>query len=157
MQRIFAFAETSPAAASTIASSVAVTGSNGAAGILQSDKGLDSFDTLTFYAALVGATGGALDVYVQSSPDQGTTWTDYAHFPQLAAAASAIKYAFSVSRSGQLLVPAVVGANLTPALAVNTVVGGAWGDRLRLVMVAGTSTSAGAAVSVKVSATRGLS
>jgi hypothetical protein len=158
VQAIFAFAETSPAAASTVASSQPVTGTgaNGAAGVLQTSLDLESFDALTIYASLIGATGGTLDVYLQTSIDEGTTWDDYAHFTQLAAGAGAIKYKFAVSRAGQLLVPVAVGINLTPALAAGSVVGGEWGDRMRLVMVAGASTTAGAAVSVKISASRAL-
>jgi hypothetical protein len=151
-QNTLTFVETSPSAPGAAASSAAVTGSSGAAGVAMLSHDLSSFLSLAIVAQLVGATGGPLDVYLQTSPDQGATWVDFAHLPQLAAGAAAIKYAFAVSQSGQLLVPAVVGVGLTPALAANTVVGGGWGDRLRLVMVAGALTTAGAAVNVTISA-----
>lgn len=151
-QQFLVFTETSPAAPGTAASSVAVTNSTGAAGVAMLAQGLDSFLSLTVVAKLIGATGGTLDVYLQSSPDQGATWVDYAHFAQLAAAAAAIRYTFFVSQGVQSAAPVVVGIATTPAIAVNTVVGGPWGDRLRLLMVAGAGTSAGAAVNVTVSA-----
>ncbi len=151
-QQFFVFAETSPAAPGTAASSAAVAGSNGAAGIGMLAQGLDSFLSLNIVAKLVGATGGTLDVYIQTSPDQGTTWVDYVHFPQLASGASAIKYAFSCAQGVQSAAPVVVGINTAPALAVNTILGGGWGDRMRLLMVAGGATSAGAAVNITISA-----
>lgn len=154
MQKFLVFAETSPIAAGTAASSLAVAGSSGAVGVGMLSDGLDGYLSLSIVAKLVGATGGTLDVYLQSSPDQGTTWVDYAHFAQLAAGAAAVKYALVVGQGVQSAAPVVVGINATPALAVNTVVGGGWGDRLRLLMVAGASTSAGAAVNVTVSAQR---
>lgn len=147
------FAETSPASAGSAASSQAVVNSTGVAGIASGL--LDVSEHLFVLAQLVGATGGTLDVYIQTSPDLGTTWVDWAHFPQLAAGAAAIKYAFTVSKGSQLLTPTVVGVNNSPALAVNTVVGG-WGDRFRLWMVAGASTSAGAAVNVKITGSRAV-
>lgn len=113
---------------------------------------LDGYVSLTVVAKLVGATGGTLDVYVQTSPDQGVTWVDYAHFPQLASGAAAIKYAFAAGQGTPSAAPVVVGINTAPALAANTVVGGGWGDRIRLLMVAGSGTTVGAAVNVTISA-----
>lgn len=155
MQKVLTFAETSPAAPGTAASSVALVGSSGAAGVASSQPiDLTEFSSLSVTAALVGATGGPLDVYLQTSFDGGTTWVDYAHYPQLAALSAAVKYAFTTSMNAQNAAPVVVGNNTTPALAANTVVGGAWGDRFRLLMVAGASTTAGAAVSVTLSFSR---
>jgi hypothetical protein len=113
---------------------------------------LDAVESLDVNAQLVGATGGVLDLYLQTSPDGGTTWFDYAHFAQLAAGAAAIKVRFGVARHGQQLTIATVGTGLTPALAVATVVGGPFGDRMRLVAVAGASTSAGAAITIQIRA-----
>ncbi len=155
MQKVFSFVETSPAAPGTAASSVAITGSSGAAGVASSSPvDLTQFSSLSVTAALVGAAGGPLDVYLQTSFDGGTTWVDYAHFPQFLAAATAVKYAFSTTMIAQSAAPVVVGNNLSPALAANTVVGGTWGDRFRLVMVAGALTTAGAAVAVTLSFSR---
>lgn len=108
--------------------------------------GLQPFDNIVIDADLVGATGGTLDVYVQRSFDNGTTWRDFIHFPQLAAGAAAVKYSVAPSVGAGTIV--VVGAGTSPALAVNTCVNGHVGDSLRVLMVAGAGTSAGAAVTV---------
>src|SRR5262249_6183355 len=50
--------------------------------------GLGAYKSLSIFSMLQGATGGTLDVYLQYSPDGGTTWVDYAHFPQVAAGAA---------------------------------------------------------------------
>lgn len=131
----FTISDTSPASASTAAGSTV--------------RGLGNLEALRVVAELVGATGGTLDVYLQTSDDSGTTWYDWAHFPQLAASASAIKYAFSVPSAGEVGIT-VIGKNTTPALAANTVIGGPWGDRIRALYVAGSSTSAGAAVAITI-------
>lgn len=108
--------------------------------------GLNKFESLKIYAALVGATGGTLDVYLQWTPDNGTTWIDFAHFPQLASGATAVKYNCD-SRFGATT-PTVVGAGTSPALAANTCVGGHFGTGLRCLAVAGSGTTAGAAVTI---------
>lgn len=133
--QLHTISDTSPAAASTAAGDILL--------------GLGRYDALQITAELVGATGGTLDVYLQTSPDGGTSWYDYIHFPQLAAAASAVKYMVNVPQAGATGIT-VVGKDTTPALAANTVVGGSWGDRLRPLYVAGASTSAGAAVLIQV-------
>jgi hypothetical protein len=138
--KIVDFSATSPASAITVAGT-AVTG-------------LAGYSSMTFYAALTGGTGGTLDLYLQWSPDEGTTWVDYAHFVQLASGATIIHRMFSTSSRAQQITVATIGVGSSPALAANTVVGGAWGDRLRVVMVAGASTSAGAAQVLKAVFTR---
>lgn len=131
--------DTSPAAVST-----------GTAGGLVGS--LQNYDALSIRATLTGATGGTLDVYLQTSVD-GTEWVDYAHFAQIAAATAAATYAFTVSRSGQNTSINTVGRNLTPALAANSVIGGDFGNQLRVVYVAGAGTSAGAAQVIRVTGT----
>lgn len=135
------FSDTSPAAADT-----AVSASK--AGALQ------RFGALTIIATLTGATGGTLDVYLQVSPDAGVTWYDYAHFAQLAAGAAAITKVITVSRAGQQTGIPTVGTGLSPALAANAVVGGDFGDMMRVLFVAGAGTSAGAVQTIKVIGTR---
>ena len=135
MIKVFSVSDTTPAAASTVAG--------------DTFTGLGDFDAIAVVANLIGATGGTLDVYLQTSHDGGTTWYDWAHFPQLAAAAGAIKYRFSVPSAGDFG-PTVIGAGTSPALAANTVVGGVWGDRMRALYVAGASTSAGAAITIDI-------
>jgi hypothetical protein len=109
--------------------------------------GFSKWRQLAFVATVTGATGGALDVYVQHSPD-GVTWYDYIHFTQAAAAASAVTYFYSPTVDNDSIV--AIGKNTTPALAANTAVGGPWFDQLRVLYVAGASTSAGAAQVVNV-------
>lgn len=139
------FSETSPASAITAVSSQPVAGAasylaNGIAGPL------DDLLELRIIAELVGATGGTLDVVVQTSFDEGGTWYEYCRFPQLSAGASAIVYSATSANSPAGIV--AVSKSTTLVLPQNTIVGGAWGNRARLVMVAGSGTSAGAAVKV---------
>lgn len=129
-------AGTSPASAST----AVVTG-------VSSFK---NFDAITFIATIRGATGGTLDVYVQHSQD-GTNWYDYIHFPQLTAAAAAVTYHYSPALNDVLT---VIGSGTTPALAAGTCAGGHPFEYLRVLYVAGASTSAGAAQSISVMAVR---
>lgn len=124
-------AGTSPAAASTAA--------------LGQVADLDDVDSVQIYADLVGATGGTLDVYLQTSPDGGTTWFDWLHFPQLGAGASAVRYGVAPAQSNTIT---VIGKGTTPALAANTCVGGRAGNIVRALCVAGASTSAGAALTI---------
>lgn len=112
--------------------------------------GFQTAKAITVIATLQGATGGVLDVYLQTSFDGGTTWHDFAHFPQLAAAAASTTKIWHVARESTQTTLTTVGTGLSPALAANTIVGGCWGDQLRLVFVAGASTTAGAAQSVKI-------
>jgi hypothetical protein len=111
--------------------------------------GLDLFESVMIVATLQGATGGALDVYLQvrtknqdSQPDE---WVDYAHFAQIAAAAGATTKLWSVTRAAQVTTAATVGKNASPALAANTILGGEFGSEMRALFVAGSGTSAGAA------------
>lgn len=150
----FLFSETSPAAAGTAASSQPVTGAEsanlpgGVAGFF------DDYDAINVVCDLVGATGGTLDVYVQISPDQGSTWYDVIHYPQLSAGAAAVSYDTPLSNATTTTAPQKVGKGLSPALPANAAVNGAFSDRMRLVMVAGAGTSAGAAVIVRAQAQR---
>lgn len=148
MLGIFQFNEATPSSPGTVASSQFVSGSAGPPGLATGQ--IDDYAAIFVEANLIGATGGTLDVYLQNSPDMGTSWYDFAHWPQLAAGAPAINYVFTAATGAQNLTFAPVGRNLAPALASGTATGGAWGDRFRLVMVAGAGTTAGAAVSVRI-------
>ncbi len=109
------------------------------------------FHNLEIVATLQGHTGGTMDCYIQTSPDGGTTWVDYVHFPQFAAAAAAITYHVTVAReAGQTANPVVVGTGFTPALAANAIVGGSFGNQIRVVIKSGAGTSLGAAQTIKV-------
>jgi hypothetical protein len=112
---------------------------------------LGQYRSLHLEITATGATGGTLDLYLQVSYDNGTTWWDYAHLPQLAAGAAAVRYAINVSRAAQSgAAPLVVGTALTPALAANTVVGGDFGQAIRLIGVGGAGTTAGATQTINV-------
>jgi len=150
----FVFSEISPAAAGTAASSSHVGGgiSDSAVGVAYS---LADYDSIEIEAELVGATGGTLDVYVQSNDTESGTWYDAIHFAQLNSGATAVIYRTAISRYASAAVaPTVIGKNLSPTLVPATAIQNGFGDRLRLVMVAGTSTSAGAPVSIKVTGFR---
>ncbi len=153
------FNETSPSAAGTAASSQPVENQasflpNGVAGPMS------DYDAVDIVADLVGATGGTLNVYVQGSPDDGRNWYDIVAFKQLAPGASAVSYQAPISNAVATTAPSVVGKNLTPALSpgsTGAVVNGAFSDRMRLVMVAGSGTSAGAQVLVRIAPQRSAS
>jgi hypothetical protein len=113
---------------------------------------LEDIESLDVIATIVGATGGVLDLYLQCSSD-GTTWTDFAHFAQLTAGAASSVKTFSVSRFSQQSTITAVGQNLTPALAANTAIGGPVEMQIRCLAVAGASTTAGGAQSIKLVAT----
>jgi hypothetical protein len=151
----FLFSETTPAAASTVASSQPVTGDNanylpaGVAGPLDDWEGVDVI------AEITGATGGTLNVYLQGTSDGGTSWYDMIAWPQAAAGAAAKYYKSPLSLATTTSVPIQVGKNLVPALTGTvTVVNGAWTDRVRLIFVAGSGTSAGAVVVVRLAPQR---
>ena len=154
----YIFHETTPNAATTAASVGTVDNAAnylpvGVAGPFDDTGGVD------VDAELVGATGGTLDVFVQVSPDEGQNWYDAIHFPQLLAGAGAVKYRATMAYAQQNTPttqgqPIVIGKNLTPLLAVNTVVPGAGFNRARLVFKSGVGTSAGAPVRVTLCAKR---
>lgn len=143
-REVFTISETSPAAASTAVGTTVV-------------RGLAKFPFIRLDAALVGATGGALDVYVQREilPN---VWADWIHYTQLAAGGAAVKWTAIVGPGVSTALTGVFGIGTTAApgvaLAANTFTGGHPGDAIRMVYVAGASTSAGAAVLVYVTAFR---
>ncbi len=112
-------------------------------------SGLGQASEFTITASLVGATGGTLDVYLQRFDGVLNQWVDWIHFPQLAAAAAAIRYTVTPSKfaSGSIV---VTGIGTSPALAANTSVGGHPGDQLRCIATGGASTSAGAAITISI-------
>lgn len=130
---------TSPAAASTVIHTVLFT-----ADICRADR-------LVIDAALLGATGGTLDIYLQRNVATNV-WVDWVHFPQLAAGAVAIKYTLTVTGDNTAIV--VTGqstdASITAALAVNTSTNTIPTGPVRIVFVAGASTSAGAAQTIRI-------
>jgi hypothetical protein len=111
---------------------------------------LQKYDEIHIEADLLGATGGALDVYIQRKL-ANNLWRDWIHFTQLASGAAAVKYS---ARHGEAAALTATGGGTDAApgvaLAVGTQVGGHPGSEIRVVFVAGASTSAGAAQTIRV-------
>ena len=131
----------SPSSATTVAGTVAA---GTATDSVDPQEWVNGFQSLRIQANLQGATGGTLNVYVQTSYDGGTTWHDYVSYTQLAAGAAAVTYASSHTRAkGDALATPTDGT-----MTANTARDGEWGDRFRLKMTAGAGTSAGTTQSV---------
>jgi hypothetical protein len=137
--QLFAITGTSPATATTSIASAAP-------GLV---TGLDVFEWFTWTAVLTGATGGTLDVYLQRRLTTDV-WADWIHFTQIAAAASAVTYTGDSNCGNTYMASTGVSADATatPALVANTVACAHPGERVRLVMVGGAGTSAGAAQTI---------
>jgi len=142
--KLFELTGTSPASAITALGSVA--------------RGLDAYDDFTIDARLTGATGGTLDVYLQRKVADDV-WVDWLHFAQVSAAAAAASFSTCTSgrtalSTGQVLAVAqgTDSSAGTPALTAGAFVGGHPGQAVRVVFVAGASTSAGAAQTVRITA-----
>jgi hypothetical protein len=126
---------TSPAAAGTAAATDTATG-------------LHAFEAVQVIGELQGATGGELDVYLQSGV--GTRWVDLAHFPQLWDGQAAATWRFTLTRQDSLFLPFAidVGFDDSPALWSDFCIQGEFGDEIRVLFVAGAGTSAGAVQTV---------
>lgn len=111
--------------------------------------GLDVVDSMVILANLVGVTGGTLDVYLQVAPKEEAIWMDYAHFTQLGDGAAAITRAWSVTRFAQVTSIATVARGDVPALAANTILGGDFGERMRIITVTGAGVSVGADITIR--------
>lgn len=129
---------TSPAAASTAVGATIFAGST-----LNADK-------LVIDADLQAGAGGTLDVYLQRKTGTNA-WRDWVHFPQLTAA-QAKKFTLSITGEGSSIVEVGGGTDAAPgvALAANTAVNVIPGGDVRVVFVAGASTSAGASNVIKI-------
>jgi hypothetical protein len=127
---------TSPSSASTAA---------GANTITAGYPDLSNVINISIFRSIQGGTGGVLDIYLQCSPD-GTNWYDWAHYAQQAAGASVTS---KIWVPGMTNLSTTIGTGLTPALAADTMIGGHPGKAVRVVYVAGASTSAGAAQTIK--------
>lgn len=112
--------------------------------------GLLDYDRLAIISTLTGASGDTLDAYIQRSWD-GTTFYDYAHLPQMAANDPAETHAYCPSDTSDII---KVGSGDSPVLAAGEAADGHWGERLRVHLVAGTNTLAGASATFNVFAWR---
>jgi hypothetical protein len=133
------FTATSPAAPSTVVATDTIVG-------------LDKFEDAMVVATLACGADGTLDVYLQAF--DGQIWFDYLHFAQISAGAAVATFACPISRRSQRVAPLAVGTGSALGLAAATCVGGDFGDRFRVVFVAGESTSAGAAQTIRILGTR---
>jgi hypothetical protein len=118
-------------------------------------RGLDRYQRVSIDAVLTEATGGVLDVYLQRLLYRsGATevWADWCHFAQLAAGTTSYCYhcVGQITAADIVTVGHGTAADATPALAADTHIGGHPGAELRLVFVAGASTSAGASQTIYV-------
>lgn len=139
----------------TLANAVVSPAAAGTA-VLATLVGLGQEPVAVVDATLLGATGGVLDIYVQSSVDADQagngTWYDVIHYTQLAAGGAAVRWVATLSRGFNKIAAAPNSVNPvsgTPTLAANTLIADALGNALRVVAVAGAGTSAGAAQTVK--------
>lgn len=113
--------------------------------------GLSQFDDLRFDAVLAGATGGVLDIYLQRKL-AADVWLDWCRFTQLAAS-GAKRYSFSAGSGSNTITEVGLWADAgtgTQVLTANACLGGHPGDAIRMVGVAGSGTSAGAAQTIYV-------
>jgi hypothetical protein len=135
--KTFEITATSPAEETTAAASTTITG-------------LDEYESFTIDAAITGATGGTLDVYVQRKV--GAKWLDWIAFPQSAAAAALAHY--SVDSAAAQSSPTAVGADAVPALAADTMTVQHPGREVRVLFSAGADTTAGASQTVWITGRR---
>jgi len=130
---------TSPASASTAAVGSPV-------------NGLARYDWFLIDATIIGGTSGTVDAWLQRKIEGQDKWRDWIRFPQVAAATT--KH-YSVQMTGANSIYEVsqgtLGSPGTPTIPANTTIGGHCGDKVRLVVTAGSGTSAGAAQIVHIS------
>jgi len=124
-------------------------------------EGLLEYNKAIGTANLIGAVGGTLDIVIQTNYGRGLGqsgagfWKDLARFNQLAASAAAISWNIVLTRGigGTLNAPSATNTidgplgGYTPTIAVNTIIPQQLGDTLRLLVLPGAGTTAGAALS----------
>jgi len=81
-------------AAKTLVASAARTesGNSGSLTPFAATKSIKAYLFLLTVSAAATAAGDTLDVYVQHSPDDGTTWDDFVHFTQVLGDGGAKKF-----------------------------------------------------------------
>jgi hypothetical protein len=136
--------DTSPAAPGTVVSKIVSPNSSDTPAVLAN---LSEYESLVITAKVQGATGGTLDIYLQSW--DGTDWIDWLHFTQLAGAAAAASLVYVPQQPATSTI-VIVGRNASPLLASGTGVGGHPGESLRMLFVSGTGTTAGALQTVRI-------
>jgi len=116
--------------------------------VIKTAKNLGDYDAVTVILEVVGATGGTLDLVLESAWGTESTWYSLYRVPQLAADAAAAVYKFTVSL-GNTVNAVGKNGNVT-TLTASTPAAGHWGDQIRLYATAGASTSAGAVIVCKI-------
>lgn len=122
-------------AAKTLVASAARTesGDSGSLTPFRSDRGIRAMVFLLTVSAAATESGDTLDVYVQHSPDDGTTWDDFIHFTQVLGNGGAKKFIATwyrdVTPESELKAPAdaslaagVLQGPISPTLRVKWVV-----------------------------------
>jgi len=122
--------------------------------VLATQTGLLEFARVVGKANLIGATGGTLDVVLQTGvvmPGALTaapgSWKDLWRSPQLAGGAVAISFdvVFTRAATATTLTPTVVNpTDGIPTIPVNTVLPQSMQDALRLIVLPGAGTTVGA-------------
>lgn len=120
--------------------------------------GFSSYTAISFIATITGGTGGTLDAIIEHSPDGGTTWYEYVHLPQVAAATAA-SYTYGPALNDSIVTVGknnLAGDTLTTTMVLGNgaVAGSHWFDMLRVKYVAGASTTVGATQVVRVNCVR---
>lgn len=109
---------------------------------------LDIYRSFNAFLNLKSVGGTALTkIYLQTSPDAGVTWVDYACFASAGSGATSLQ-AFTVSRYNPPITtgPVTIGTGNVPALGAGSIIGGDFGDRIRVVYAVGAGgTNAGTA------------
>jgi hypothetical protein len=151
---LFTFVEQTPSSPGTAVSSAPVQSAasylpGGVAGPFSEYSAIAAY-----FDVPLNTSGGALDVVLQTGPDDGGNWYDSIRLPTSANGAAAKTYAAPISLSTNTSTPTVIGKNGAPALAANTVVNGAFSDRCRLVFTAGSGASSSITVVVRIMAQR---
>lgn len=103
---------------------------------------LPAADTYVILAQLTAGSVSTLNVYIQESWNQGTTWEDVAAFVQLTAAQTK-NYRLVLPSAGTATTVGVgTVSSAAPALAAGSFADGPWGPWLRLVSVTGSGANA---------------
>ena len=108
-----------------------------------------SYDKLVLLAQLKAMDTGTLDVVLQESWDNGTTWDDVAHFPQLPGGSTTPSYRHvvggdsgTIGNAPTLTVVGTVGTAV-PVLAAGAYAPGPWAKTVRIVATTGSGTNSG--------------
>jgi len=122
--------------------------------VVDTKLGLHEFSRITGKANLIGATGGTLDVVLQTGlqlPGSLTAvvggWKDIWRSNQLASGAAAISWDVVLTRAATASTTTPTQVNPTdgtPTIAVNTVLPQSFQDSLRLIVLPGANTTVGA-------------